>query len=973
MAVTPPDADPPSGSDPDLSAAPAGPADSLEALLGQAVHAPAELPALTVGEELVGRFRIERLVGVGGMGSVYLAHDRSLERQVAIKLHHATGGAARLHREAVAMARLAHPNVIAVFEVGSLGEQTFVAMEFIPGTTLRAWLDAAPRTARARLAMLLGAGEGLAAAHDAGLVHRDFKPENVLVGDDGRPRVGDFGLARGSQSQDDHRAVDLDRAPPADAANPALTPRTSSGRLATPLTRTGAVLGTPAYMAPEQAEGRDVDPRADQFAFGVVAWEALYGARPFVGASLRELHDAALAGPRRPPRTAGVRPAIRRVLERSLAAAPGDRFPDMRALLAALRRAARPPVALLAGAALGITAVATAALLLHALAAPSCDGAGAELTAALPHDLGARIRAAGGPFAVDGAARVEAALAAFTASYRANATHACRAAKVDHAWSDELARQAEACLAIRRGTATALLTVARVDAAEIPDLVQRVRHLPLLDVCTDATALAAAPALPAVPGRLAPLIAARATLDAAALDVTLDHVARARAAVAEVAASEVASEPTVAARLALVRGGVLRDEDRLQDSEQAYRDAYFAGRASDDVEVTLPAVAALISSSGALREDATAAEGWIRNGLADAERAHRRNPTGASAVHAAAAHVLMLEDHLPAARDAAQAAVDLLGTTPSLDLADALAVLGQVQCALHGDDACFALERRGIKMTTELLGDGHPRVAAALANLALNLSLAGRFDEATEAARQARAILADAQSASSVDLAHTQTDLAAILINRGDVTQYPAARQLLDQARVRLVATLGEHHPDIAQVEADLALLDNADGHSDVALARLQRALAIQERALGATSGRAADTLFNLAATLRDLKRYPEALAAAERVIAIRVALAPGSLLHGYALTMAAEIANLAGDHPHAERLADDALAQPGAAEARQGRAWPLIEAARARLRRHHDLATAAAMLREARGLWAAEQSPDRVHECDELLAQLPR
>src|SRR5689334_22389744 len=262
----------------DAGSDPGGTADSFDEILKKVVQSgPAE--ELGSGSELAGRFKITRVLGEGGMGTVYVARDMSLGREVAIKVHR-SGGALRLRREAVAMARLAHPNVVTVFEVGELAGRPFVVMEYVTGTTLRAWLAAEPRSVREILGAVIAAGEGLAAAHDAGLVHRDFKPENVLIGVDGRARVGDFGLARGSKSGEN-------------AASP--QPQT----LAADLTRDGAIVGTPAYMAPEQARGADVDARADQYAFCVVAWESLAGARPREG--------------KLPAR-------IRRVLERGLAA-----------------------------------------------------------------------------------------------------------------------------------------------------------------------------------------------------------------------------------------------------------------------------------------------------------------------------------------------------------------------------------------------------------------------------------------------------------------------------------------------------------------------------------------------------------------------------------------------------------------------------------------------------------------------------
>src|SRR5207302_1743091 len=179
---------------------------------------------------------------------------------------------ARIEREAQALARLSHPNVVVVYEVGLVDGRVFVAMEYVAGGTARSWLRESPRTAREILALYGAAGDGLAAAHAAGIVHRDFKPDNLLVGDDGRPRVADFGLARGLYDPD--APPEPDRAPLVD------------------VTGTGSIVGTPAYMPPEQLAGAAVDARADQFAFSAALWEALYGARPFPGATPLEVQAA---------------------------------------------------------------------------------------------------------------------------------------------------------------------------------------------------------------------------------------------------------------------------------------------------------------------------------------------------------------------------------------------------------------------------------------------------------------------------------------------------------------------------------------------------------------------------------------------------------------------------------------------------------------------------------------------------------
>ncbi|HYU15683.1 MAG TPA: protein kinase, partial [Candidatus Acidoferrum sp.] len=250
----------------------------------------------------VGRYLVQGRLGVGGMGVVYAALDPELGRKVALKLLRSDAVSAadlstvreRLLREAQAMARLAHPNVVAVFDVGGVGDQIFVAMELVEGETLARWLRAAPRPISEVVEAFVQAGQGLAAAHAAGLVHRDFKPENVLVGLDGRVRVGDFGLARST----------LAPSAPEEAIEPGAERETH--RLATasaPLTRSAALAGTPFYMAPEQFRGESIDARTDQFSFCVALHAAISGVHPFVEGGVETLAEAVTRGQmREPPR-----------------------------------------------------------------------------------------------------------------------------------------------------------------------------------------------------------------------------------------------------------------------------------------------------------------------------------------------------------------------------------------------------------------------------------------------------------------------------------------------------------------------------------------------------------------------------------------------------------------------------------------------------------------------------------------------
>jgi serine/threonine protein kinase len=281
----------------------------------------------------IGRFTVLRKLGEGGMGVVYAAHDQELDRHVAIKLLRTDASdvgpaRARLLREARAMAKLSHPNVITIYDVGTIDTRVFIAMELVEGTTLRRWLKARPRTWRGVVERFSEAGRGLAAAHAAGLIHRDFKPDNVLVGDDGRVRVLDFGLAR---------RVDLEEDEP---PRPVVDSESSEDRL----TVTGAIMGTPAYMAPEQWRGLVVDHRSDQFAFAVALWEGLFGERPFKGGGVHAIATHVLAGERvKPPEDRPVPTWLLRVLERALSTDPADRFGSIDELLFVLSRLNREP------------------------------------------------------------------------------------------------------------------------------------------------------------------------------------------------------------------------------------------------------------------------------------------------------------------------------------------------------------------------------------------------------------------------------------------------------------------------------------------------------------------------------------------------------------------------------------------------------------------------------------------------------
>ena len=283
---------------------------------------------LTIGDR-VGRYLVLTTLGTGGMGVVFAAYDPQLDRKVALKLlragltYNTKDARTRLRREAQAIAQLSHPNIINVYDVGETDDgDLYIAMEFVEGDTLTTWLKKYPRSWREIVDVFLQAARGVIAAHSVGLLHRDFKPDNVLVGSDGRVRVMDFGLARSVMAPDESLKSPTELG-------------ASNSSLNVDLTATGTVLGTPRYMAPEQLTGPDIDARADQFSFCVALYEALYGMHPLPGAtsvSMLEKGEEAIAPPEGTKIPTTIGRAVRRGLDRDRA----KRFPTMGALIAEL-------------------------------------------------------------------------------------------------------------------------------------------------------------------------------------------------------------------------------------------------------------------------------------------------------------------------------------------------------------------------------------------------------------------------------------------------------------------------------------------------------------------------------------------------------------------------------------------------------------------------------------------------------------
>ena len=721
--------------------------------------------------ERVGRFTLTRRLGSGAMGDVWAAHDPVLEREVALKLmrpHPELSGeraTARMQREAQAMARLNHPNVVAVYDFGDAGDRVFCAMELVDGVTLRAWL-ATRHAWREVVPVVLAIGRGLAAAHAAGLVHRDIKPENVLLARDGRVLVTDFGLAM------------LDRT----------ERRASSESVASDLLTTeGALVGTPAYMAPEQLDGGSVDALGDQFAYCVVVYEALFGARPFRAVTLAELRAAIGKGPPQPANPRGVPRRVTRAIARGLAETPAARWPSLEPLLAELTAATRRRRGWLALA--GGVAVAGGVGLALVLGRPGGADAGAERRAAEQ-----RIAAAWSParraelhaaFARSGhplAASREASLATALDAYR----DAWLAARLD-AWA-----------------ATHVRGEQQLDRLE--------RELACFERLADQLAafvtLLSRP-LPAEVGR-APDLAYR-----------LEPPASCRGARQAVAPSTPAGHALELRLRELEMLQVLgRHDEALAHAEAIVRDTGAAhdpalhARARHDYGITL-------ANTGKFAEAAKE----LRAAVQEAADAHDQYLVAAIWVRLIAIEGLNLGHSAAAAElePVARAAVALAGDDPRQlgDLEFSLGTVGYARSDLVGARAHFAASRA---RRVAYFGAEHPMVASTESNLGAMEMHLGNLDEATRILEHALSVTTTRLGGDHPLVGQIALNLAGIAQRRND---WPAAeRHLRTSARVYTIVFPGGH-PELAKVHRQLAGALREQKRYDDAAAELATAHAV--------------------------------------------------------------------------------------------------------------------------------------------------
>ncbi len=716
----------------------------------------------------VGRYVILDIVGEGGMGIVYSAYDPELDRKLALKLlrtsssdRRAERRRLRLIREAQAMARLSHANVITVHDVGTIDDQVFVAMEFIEGCSLAEWIRM-DHAWRPVVDVFVQAGEGLAAAHAAGLVHRDFKPDNVMLTGEHRAVVTDFGLARASGRSGASESCDPDG-----LGGP---PRAS---LSTTVTAAGAIMGTPAYMSPEQHEGREVDARSDQFAFAVALYEALYGVRPFPGEDVASLAYNVGAGNVRPaPSRSSVPGWLRQVLTRALSVEPSERYPSMVELLAALRRDRRGRgrrwTSVLVGA-----GVATCGSVALAVWAGRADDPCAGGTQRVEETLGASGRAAAKatfeasalPFATHTWPAVEGALEAHADAWANAYTAMCEASRDGGPAEDTRYARRGACLQHRLDDAQALLavfaqgeTVALERALEAVSALSEPREclnesLPSLDASDDPASADAWASLARI-----------AALQRAGL--TDEGLLAARAFVERTAAS---GDLRLRAEAHLWLAFLQRDASRWALAELNDQEALgLALRAGRD-SLAAAAAVALVETVGRDEDRVREAEGWSTVASALLDRSAAPVQLRATFLRNRA---LLLEHsgRKDAARRPLREAADLLEHSYGTDdvrVASAWTALG-LQALRAGDARAAApLFERALGVVGATLGPHHPRHAALSHLLAEVALIEGDLDRASRALSQALAVrsaLADQTAVAETLLLRAWVETA-----RGDI------------------------------------------------------------------------------------------------------------------------------------------------------------------------------------------------------------
>jgi len=828
--------------------------------------------------DVVGRYVVLGHLGHGGMGVVHAAYDPELDRKVALKLllpQRAGGlddaGRTRLLREAQALARLAHPNVVAVYDAGMHDARVWIAMEFVAGQTLGAWAKEKPRAWPEILLVLTDVARGVAAAHAAGLVHRDLKPDNVMIDGKGRVRVMDFGLAHGRVPVEDQELgstlqFDVESQP-------------ETAALALRLTQAGALNGTPAYMAPEQWQGQEASAASDQFGWSVMAWELLFGERPFTGDTLDELAAKVVSGQRQPPpRGRRVPRWLWRMVERGLVPQPSLRWPTMAALLTVLERGrTRARVKTAALVLIGIAVIGAGAegyrRWAEAQQVAACEAEGASIAEVWNDDAQAKLRdgllATGVSYAETTATNVRPYFDAQADAWKKARTEVCLDTRVRGTWDEDMLDRSVWCLDERRMELEALVAeLSMADATSVQKAVVAAAELSQVGPCQDAQLLGRLPALPqdresvkAVLGMLSRAVARRA---AGRYEEGLDVAREA------LAAAEVLGWPPLTAAARFRSGDLLDASGVYVEATTTLENAYFQAARVGALEVAANAAVALAFTVGYRQAHHDEGFRWSRH----ADLVFSVLGVGEESLQRAAYlnNLALIQDSTGAYKDAKALFERALAITEQAlgpDHPDVASILGN-SANVHMHMGAFGeakpLLERALAIKEKAFGPDHPDFAATLNNLADNQDSMGLYEEAKALYERALTIREKALGPDHALVAATLNNLARVHDSTGANQE---AKALFERALAILEKALGSDHPDVAAALNNLAELHHSRGAYKEAKALHMRALAIFEKALGSDHPYVAQSLNNLASIHYSTGAYEEATALFERTLAI--------------------------------------------------------------------------------------------------------
>ncbi len=778
---------------------------ALSELLAAVAAAPAlpiEVPRLAPGTIIDDSYRIEDPLGRGGMGQVYGALDLELGRRVAIKLHLAADRhhARRLLREAQTMAQLGHPNIITVHEVGRVGDHVFVVMELAGAGSARAWLARSPRTPTEILELYRQAGAGLAAAHRAQLVHRDFKPDNVLVHDDGRVCVADFGLVQIESSSELARP----RPPVPDSRRQAPTTPDPAASI---LTAAGTTMGTPAYMAPEQMKGAVVDARADQFSFCVALHEALLGTHPFAGlrgparlAAIAAQRFTSLDRPR------GVSRRVQAAIARGLRSRPADRFSDVDTLLAAL---APPRASAFTIAVAGTVATASIAAGVGWSLSPSvasCTPTDDRVAQVWGPQQQQRLQeatlASGTPHAAATWTLAHDEIDAYLRQWSEVHEHACS----DASPPGTAREQQRACLdETLAHVSEALEVLAQGDPAMADATMPALYGLPPLIECSDPERLQERAQLRARPEQQRQVAELRrdfsrlrALESAGQFDTALS-----RARTVAQRAHDLGHRPTIAEALLLLGRMGSRDPASAAQTIETLTQAYWEAEAAGVDIVRAEAASQLVYFVGLGQGRYDDAMTWGRHGRAVVE-------------------------HL-GARGAAEGG----------SLYDSLGMLHQQRGQPEQAEAHL---RHAIELKTRAHGHHHPHTAASRLNLAKVLARSGHYAQAEPLVQEVYDLYRELFGPQHPGVGLVLIELGRIHEHRGHDDR---ALHAFEQVLALWEAVRGPQHPRLIRSLTAIGRVHNRNGRHDEALSAYRRARALAERAWGAEHLDTAWTVLN--------------------------------------------------------------------------------------------------------------------------------